>query len=512
MVETSGVNPIGWQVVSRAMCVAACASMACVLACAPVDAREDFGRAGQLIQERTAVADAYDPSAADALDAKVTGLLDGGLTVTEAVQLALLNNRELQDIFAEIGVSRADLVQSQLLSNPSLALGFNFPEGGGVVDLTLGFTQQVAELWQIPMRRRVAERQLDRTITLAAQRAIELRAKVRTQCYDVLALRRSDELAGQNVELSERIVQAAQKQFEGGQVSEFDVNRTRTSLLNVRADRMAIRGALGTSEATLGDLLGLARAQRSWQLVDELPENYAGTIDSDALLRCAMDQRLDARAAELDVESAEAELALQVRRVYPDVQVGFALERNERRGAPGRKLLADTARSSIAAGQLTAPSIESRGQRSLARSQIIDAKLGPSLAVTLPIWDQNQAQIAKARFRAMQARTRYERLLDAIAVQVNQAAIQATTTADLIHLYESESLPVGESTVDGATRLYEAGEQSVLAVVDAQEQLIQRRRDLVRALRDHAAAVTELENAVGGKLPDSSLNAQSISD
>lgn len=474
-----------------------------MLACTPVDARMDYARTQHLIEERVGAAPLAAPGA-DGTPARVDALLADGLTVDEAVRLALLNNREFQVALAEIGVSRADYVQSTLWTNPTLALGFNFPEGGGLMDLTVGFSQQIADLWQIPVRRRVTARQLERTISQAARRAVELTAQVRTQCYEVLALRRAADLADENSTLADRMVSAARRQFEAGQVSDYDVNVTRASLLDIQAARITIRGELAKSEATLAESLGLARRADAVRLVDELPEQGAPLPAADALLALALDQRLDARAAELDAQAAEDELRLQCRRVFPDVQLGFALERNERRALPGRKIAADTARASIAAGGLTAPALASRGERGLARSQIIDAKLGPSLALTLPLWDQNQAQIAKARFQALQARTRYEQTLDQIAREVDQALIQARMAGDLVEFYRTQSVPVAEATVAGATQLYEAGEQNVLALVDAQEKLVGRRREFVDALRDQATALAELQRSAGGRLPPAS--------
>ncbi len=470
-------------------------------ACTPVDARPDYARTRQLVGEHTGVDAVFDPGAPEEAAAQIEQLLVDGLSVDEAVRLALLNNRDLQVTLADIGASRADFVQSTLWSNPTLALGFNFPEGGGVMDFTLGFSQQIADLWQIPVRRRMTARQLERTILQAARRAVELTAQVRTHCYEVLALRRAADLATENSQLAERIVASARQQFEAGQVSEFDVGLTRATLLDIQADLITTRAALQKAEAALADQLGLARRDERLRLVDTLPERNVALPDDDALLAWALDQRLDARAAELEARVAEDELAMQFRRVFPDVQLGFALERNERRGMPGRKIAADTARASIAAGTLTAPGIESRGQRGLARSQIIDAKLGPSLALTLPLWDQNQAQIAKARFRALQARTQYEQTLDSIAVQVTQALIQARMTQELVAFYQHDSLPIAEATVNGATKLYEAGEQNVLGLVEAQEKLVSRRRDLVNVLRDRAIALADLERALGGKFP-----------
>ena len=49
---------------------------------------------------------------------KLRSLLKGKLTADDAVQIALLNNRDLQAVYSDLGVAQADLVQAGLLSNP----------------------------------------------------------------------------------------------------------------------------------------------------------------------------------------------------------------------------------------------------------------------------------------------------------------------------------------------------------------------------------------------------------
>src|SRR5687767_10107916 len=62
-----------------------------------------------------------DSDAAEAR-ASIRKLLDAPLTADAAVQIALLNNRGLQAIYAELGISEADVVQAGRLRNP----GFSF--------------------------------------------------------------------------------------------------------------------------------------------------------------------------------------------------------------------------------------------------------------------------------------------------------------------------------------------------------------------------------------------------
>src|SRR5206468_30868 len=122
-------------------------------------------------------------------------------------------------------------------------------------------------------------------------------------------------------------------------------------LLNIQRDRRV-------AESALARVLGLNRLDRPLLLRDPLPAPHP-VGDETELLILAMNQRLETRVAADEVQQAEHELRLECWKVFPSIIAGFDFEQSERRALPGRKLLTDTARESIAAGGLTAPTIQS---------------------------------------------------------------------------------------------------------------------------------------------------------
>jgi cobalt-zinc-cadmium efflux system outer membrane protein len=234
--------------------------------------------------------------------------------------------------------------------------------------------------------------------------------------------------------------------------------------------------------------------------------NLSGTIEAAPLVQRddaffidqALSNRLDVRLATSQLAAAESELERQFLDVFPALAIGLQAERTDRRALSGRNLLADTARASVVAGQLTAPTIQSKGQRDLVRRQIIDFLLGPSIDVTLPIFDQNQAGIARARNDVMARRKELEDLEDEVARQAGEASVRARTAAELVRFYEGEALPLVSENLENARRLYLEGEQGVIVLLEAQEMLIQQRRAYVDVLRDYAIALAELDRVTGG--------------
>ena len=88
-----------------------CPSLAVLMVgigCATVNPKPDYDRTRNLIQQSTGMTKSYSPEE-DGLSAEeLSAWLPDGLTLDEAVRIALLNNRKLQAAFFDIGMARAD--------------------------------------------------------------------------------------------------------------------------------------------------------------------------------------------------------------------------------------------------------------------------------------------------------------------------------------------------------------------------------------------------------------------
>lgn len=225
----------------------------------------------------------------------------------------------------------------------------------------------------------------------------------------------------------------------------------------------------------------------------------------------ARTSRLDLRALAAEVRSSQAKVRLEYLKVFPDLSIGMELERGERRALPGRDIGADFARTSIANGAPTAPDIQSRAQRDAERRQEIDLILGPAMSMTLPIFDQNQAQIAKARYQYLQAVRSHERLAISIAQDIRISADRAETASSNVAYYRTELLPQAELNLNFAQDAYGAGQASILALLVAQRSLLEARRDYIVVWSEAASALAELEKTVGVPLEKMAQPATSSS-
>lgn len=468
--------------------------------CARVNPKADYQRAAEMIAQRTGTTETFLPDAPDPAEEKVTQLLRGKLTVQTAVQIALVTNPDFQALFDQIGASRADVVQSGLMANPTMSLTMIWPEGGGRPKIVYNFLQDIVDLWQIPVKKKIAQDQLEQVVHSVVHKGIDIATETRIACYKYIAARRAERISHEDFDFVKASLKDAQR--SGDQKGRgVDVKRVQALMLVAQVSMLNADRELRTARAALGRIMGVNRRPDIWEVEDDLPKPPAEIEDEKRLLDYAMDHRMDAKALSMQIEAGRGQIQRQMLAMFPRVVIGPAGEQKDTRGVPERNIFGDILRTSVAKGTLAAPSVQSRDQRHFAKSQIIDALTGAQIQATLPLWDQNQAQVAKAEFALRQKQKEYDALMNAITQDVQQAVATVQVALQLARLYESDIIPQGDVNVAAAQKAYDSGEQSITALLEAKRFVVTQRQAEVAVMRDAAVALANLERAVGGRLP-----------
>lgn len=469
--------------------LAAIALVAC--GCASLDARRDVDRSAASVEAAVGASADYLRMEELAARRKTDELLADELTSDEAVQVALLNNPRVRAAMLAIGVSRADFVQATLFTNPTLTLSLRLPDGGGLANVETALTQNIADLWLIPARQRVAQQELDRTVLDAARTAASIALDARTAHVRAVRAVGQQALAQEQLAITHVLVEAARQRLRAGSGSEIDVNLARTEELEAG---VAVRNAaLAAAEARseLARILGLSMAPESLVLPDELTEPARWTLSADELHRIARETRLDLRIADQSVAVAEARVREERVRFLKAVEVGFALERGERRSRGNRNWAAETVFDSLQAGQLTPPNLMPRERSG------DDFMIGPTFGVELPLWDQNQAQIARAERLVQQTALLRDALLVDAAQDIHSRLARVRTAAENARIYRDEQLPVAQRSAQLSREAYRAGQLSFLSVLEAERNLLAARSGYLAALEAAALATVEVERVTG---------------
>jgi cobalt-zinc-cadmium efflux system outer membrane protein len=392
----------------------------------------------------------------------ITSLLKGKLTADQAVQVALLNNRDLQALYSDLGVAQADLVQAGLLQNPVFDAAVLYPaRGGGKPDLELSAVMNFLDVFYVPLRRRVAAAQFEEVKTRVTGLVLDFAARVRTALF----LHQANE---QMLELRETIVQAlaaslelARRLHEAGNITDLDFARERAlfeaSKLALRVAEVAVR----QSREELNILMGLWGEQTQWQTDQRLPEIPEQPIKTEDFERVAL-----ARSVDL--------LNARHRIIVAGNQLGYS-------------------RWTALTAEMHSGPLGEREEGSW--------ELGPTFEIPIPLFDQGQARIGRAVAELRRSQQEYYAL--AVRIRSTARAVQERLEGarDVALYYRDILLPLQERIVNEAQLQYNAMQLSPFQLLRAKEQQIETAVAYVEALRDYWVARGDIGQILSGRVP-----------
>ena len=421
------------------------------------------------IQQRTGTQVEWqrDSEANDQIQKSVHALLQRTLTADAAVQITLLNNRELQATFEEIGIAQGDLIEAGLLKNPIFAGDARFPNRApSGTNLEMSIAQEFFDLLVIPLRKKVATAQLMKTELQVGHTILKLAAEVKTAFYELQA---EQQLLGRLKAINETdaaAVELAQRQHEAGNINDLDLANQQATYSQSKLDIAETSSSIRAGREKLNRLMGTWGDDTAWKIDNELPELPAGDFPQQRLESLAINQRLDLAATKTQIGALVGSLGItKTYRYVGSIEFGVDTEK------------------------------ETDGQR----------ETGPTWQLELPIFNRGQGRIAKLQAQLRQAERRLESEAVAIRAEVREARDRLIAKRDLATYYRDELLPGRKKILELTLTHYNAMLKSPYDLLLAKQNEISAERGYVDALRDYWIARADLERAVGGRLSRTSV-------
>lgn len=435
-------------------------------ACTTVSLKAGFSDVGALVEDRGGLKIFWnngtdlDKEASE----KLGSLLSNKLKVDDAVQIALLNNRELQTIYSDLGVAQADLVQAGLLKNPLFDASIRWPTpGGGKPELDLSAVVSFLDVFYLPLRKRVAAARFEEAKTRVSGSVMDFAARVRT----TFLVHQTNE---QMLELRQMIVQALTASFEvsrrlqeAGNIADLDFARERALLEGGKLTLRSVEVAVRQSREELNILMGLWGNETEWQTETRLPEVPSQSIQTEDIERIALNRSLDLLHARQRLVSAGEQLGFnRWTALVPEMHVGALGERTDG-----------------------------------------SWNVGPTLEFPIPLFDQGQARISRAAVELRTAQQEYYAL--AIRIRSTARAIRDRMQGarDRALYYRDIMLPLQERIVNEAQLHYNAMQLGPIQLLRAREQQIETAVAYIEALRDYWLARSDAGQILHGRLPAS---------
>ena len=391
---------------------------------------------------------------------------DAPPTLAQLILSAQRDNKDLAAARRGIEVSDARLVQAGLLPNPRLnvsgASDFAF-RGDGAYAVAMGISQDVSISGRIARQQDVGrvDVALTRAEVLDAER--RLAGDVAADVYRILIADRRRENIDAAIEFDRRLARTTRIRYQAAEVSQLDVNVAALDLQRLLLDRARLQAQREALAIQLN--LRLGRAPASVVDLSAIPLAVAPlpvSVDAPTALR----GRPDFAVAALQVDRADAEVALARARRWDDWSIGVGVQQDRQvvDGAPHQRN---------------------------------DRALKVSVTVPLPLARRSRAEIATALAGVGERRARRDALQMEIESEIAAARAATAGPHAVITGYQKDVLPVAKSNATLAARGYAQGLVPLIDVAQAQRQLSDLQNAYLGSLDDYLQSVVRLHVAVG---------------
>jgi outer membrane protein TolC len=277
---------------------------------------------------------ARQPEDLDRIAQRVDELLGKPLSMNDAVQVALLNNRGLQAAYAELGITEAEVVQAGRLPNP----GFSFGRltKGDEIELERGLHVNLARLIAMPLVQRVEARRLEQVRTTVAMQVLSLAADTRKAWVQAVAAEESVRYSRQVMQAAEAGAELARRMAQVGNFNKLQQAREQGFYADAALNLARAEQQQRAARERLTRLLGVWGTQTAFKLPERLPDLPTQPRDLPDIERTALAQRLDVTAARNGAEATARNLGLTRTTRFVNV-LELGLVRNSSNEAPTQK-------------------------------------------------------------------------------------------------------------------------------------------------------------------------------
>ncbi len=423
--------------------------------CASLNPEKDLKKVYEYNKSILPVTDdsVFDPDEIDVVSQRVAELLEGGLTADEAEQIAVLNNKEIEAAYFEIGISRAELVQSTTIGNPIVEATMLNSRDNDNTTYEASISFSLSEIWSLPLRKRIQHSRHEGKLLDVSDRIAVLISDTREAFNSAIASIKAREIEEINLASTSQLLELVLVKQELGATSTIEVNSAKAENIEQEIVLQSTLVEVNRTHRHLETILGLKLEQDILSIEQDVHMDLDSLINVDRLIIAAEANRPILRQLQFRVQAAEADIKLQKQLTISEFRGSLAVESKD--------------------GSL---------------------EYGPGVELEVPIFNRNRALISKAKYRLQQVRALYEAQRLQVRQEVYDAYHGALTALSVMKAYNDQIVPLRERNLELTRSSYLAGKETLVSVLLAQQELLDSRRAAVQSESQAFTAVTVLES------------------
>ncbi|HDR9202145.1 TPA: TolC family protein [Burkholderia vietnamiensis] len=396
----------------------------------------------------------------DAVAQRTRELLGKPLTMDDAVQVALLNNAGLQASYAELGISEADLVQAGRLPNPGFS--FSRTHWSDNFGITRTFSANVLAILTLPLATRIEGRRFEQTKLETADAMLKVAADARRAYVSAVAAEQSAKYAEQVRDSASAAAELAHRMQQAGNASRLDYARQQAFYADAATQVAKARQQAFAAREKLTRVMGVWGAATQYSLPERLPDLPKERPELKDLEVFAMQNRLDIQAARLRTQGVATSLGLsKATRFVNALEVGYLNNFETDKGH----------------------------------------ERGYEISVEIPIFDWGSAKVARAEALYMQSASKLAQTAVDARSEVRESYVAYVTNYDIARHYRDEVVPLRKTISDEMLLRYNGMLASAFDLLADSREQVNAVNGYIDALKDYWLAETDLQLALGGRLP-----------
>ncbi len=428
--------------------------------CATFSEDGGFGAVSSAVKERSGATPRWirSESDADSVAREVKQRLGAPLTLDNAVGIALINNRNLQATYAELGIAEADLVQAGRMTNPHFA--YLRTRHGDERKLEWALTFPIIDLLTIPLRSKIEGRRFEEVKLAVAGRAVELGLETRQTWFQAVAAEQAVRYMEQVKDAAEASAELARRMARIGNIPRLTQMREQVFYAETVAQLARAKQAAIAKRERLARLMGLYGEDLGFRLPERLPDPPATLPEVVDLEATAVAQRYDVQAARRATEALAESLGLfKATRLVNALEIGPAATKED--PEPWKR--------------------------------------GFEISLQVPIFDWGGARVAKAEAIYMQSVNRLAETAVNARSEVRETYSAYRTAYDTAKHYRDEIVPLRKRISEETLLRYQGMLISVFELLaDAREQ-VGSVNAAIEAQRDFWLAENALQAVLYGR-------------
>lgn len=396
----------------------------------------------------------------DAVAQRTRELLGKPLAMDDAVQVALLNNAGLQASYAELGISEADLVQAGRLPNPGFS--FSRTHWSDNFGITRTFSANVLAILTLPLATRIESRRFEQTKLETADAMLKVAADARRAYVSAVAAEQSAKYAEQVKDSASAGAELAHRMQQAGNASRLDYAREQAFYADAATQVAKARQQAFAAREKLTRVMGVWGTATQYSLPERLPDLPKERPELKDLEVFAMQNRLDIQAARLRTQGVATSLGLsKATRFVNALEVGYLNNFETDKGH----------------------------------------ERGYEISVEIPIFDWGSAKVARAEALYMQSANKLAQTAVDARSEVRESYVAYVTNYDIARHYRDEVVPLRKTISDEMLLRYNGMLASAFDLLADSREQVNAVNGYIDALKDYWLAETDLQLALGGRLP-----------